>query len=442
MNRALAAQCTIQDLTPPQSGLRFSRKARSPSWPSSEARRSAIASQTSSRTLSDGTAVDAAHQGLGRRHRPRRRLQQLVDALVDGGVERVELDHPVDEPDRGRPLRREALAGQEELARRRDADLPHDVGRDDGRHEAEPHLGEPELGALLGHHDVGHGGEAGPAAERRALHAGDHRLRRAVDRLEQLEEAAASATFSSRVKPAIVFIHSMSAPAQKTDAAPGEDDHADVVPHRGGAHRVVQLAHHRPRRRRFGRRAGPGRRGPPARRARATRGESPCAVSMPRCAPGRPGKGQHDRRDAGEQEERAEQEGGAERGSLEEPRPEVGERRVQEDEGGHLPGGQALQRPDPAGVGDERAGDGQVQGRPQGARGARAGARPREGVARARSGQAAHEQERVRGVEGVGGRGQATADHRVAGPRRKERGRGRARSRDRASRPACRSRSG
>ena len=47
-----ARQGTIQDLTPPsQSGLRFSRKAWRPSWPSAEARRSAIVSHTSSRTL-------------------------------------------------------------------------------------------------------------------------------------------------------------------------------------------------------------------------------------------------------------------------------------------------------------------------------------------------------------------------------------------------------
>ena len=165
---------------PAQSGLRFSRKAVSPSRPSAEARRSAIASIVSSRKPL-GARGDAADQRLRRRDRARGRLEQLGHALVDGRVELVEGDHAVDEAERLGARGAEALPGQEQLARGGDADLAHDVRRDHAGHQAQPHLAEREAGAVLGHHDVRDRGEPGAASECRPLHAGDDgmwRLRR------------------------------------------------------------------------------------------------------------------------------------------------------------------------------------------------------------------------------------------------------------------------
>ena len=86
-----------------QSGLRFSRKALRPSWPSAEARRSAIVSIVSSRTPSTGRADTLRIRFFAAAMRAWRRLQQLPHALVHGRVQLVERHHAVDEAELLRP---------------------------------------------------------------------------------------------------------------------------------------------------------------------------------------------------------------------------------------------------------------------------------------------------------------------------------------------------
>ena len=80
--------------------------------------------------------------------------------------------------------RREARAGHEQLARRRSADLGEHEWRDDGRHDAELHLGEAELCLLFGEGDIAHGGQAGAASERSAMNSSDEWDGQAVERGE------------------------------------------------------------------------------------------------------------------------------------------------------------------------------------------------------------------------------------------------------------------
>ena len=81
--------------------------------------------------------------------------------------------------------RREAAAGQEQRARRGDADLGDDERADHRRQDAEAHFGEAEHGVVGGDDDVADRGQAGPAAERRALDPSDQRHRQRVERAEQ-----------------------------------------------------------------------------------------------------------------------------------------------------------------------------------------------------------------------------------------------------------------
>ena len=64
------------------------------------------------------------------------------------------------------------------------ADLGQDPRRDHGGRDPEADLGEAEDCVLRGDPDVGAGDEPGPAAERVALHPGDHGRRAAEDRLQ------------------------------------------------------------------------------------------------------------------------------------------------------------------------------------------------------------------------------------------------------------------
>ncbi len=78
----------------------------------------------------------------------------------------------------------ERAAAREQLTGSAGSDRTQHVGRDHGRQQPEPHLGEGEASALDRHGDVGACDETGASADRRPVHAGDDRLGATVDRLE------------------------------------------------------------------------------------------------------------------------------------------------------------------------------------------------------------------------------------------------------------------
>ena len=85
----------------------------------------------------------------------------------------------------------------------------------------ELHLGEPEHRVLVGDDDVADGGEAGAAAERRAVHAADERHGQRCRAREHPRQRASRRAGSRRPCSATVFaIHATSAPAQKALPAP------------------------------------------------------------------------------------------------------------------------------------------------------------------------------------------------------------------------------
>ena len=94
---------------------------------------------------------------------------------------RSAVDDPVHEADLERLGRSEPAAADEQLARAARADRAQHVGRDHGRDQAQPRLGEAEGGGVDGDRDVGAGDEPGAAAEGVAVDARDHRLGAGVD---------------------------------------------------------------------------------------------------------------------------------------------------------------------------------------------------------------------------------------------------------------------
>ena len=110
----------------------------------------------------------------------------------------------------------------------------------------------------------------------------DDRLRELVERAEERASSAESRRFSSIVKPATRFIHSMSAPGAKRLALAGELDDADgrvrrqlCAPRAAGGSRAR-------RRRRFGRPDGSGRGARPAdRTGDSTRSADSSLIASP-----------------------------------------------------------------------------------------------------------------------------------------------------------------
>ena len=80
---------------------------------------------------------------------------------------------------------RDALPSDEPGTRTRLPDLVHEIGRDDGWNDSEPHLGRAEDRVLRGHDHVAHGDKAGPASEGGALDARHDRFRQLVKRTEK-----------------------------------------------------------------------------------------------------------------------------------------------------------------------------------------------------------------------------------------------------------------
>ncbi len=112
-HRDLAAVC---DQEPPDHrsrfGLRFSRKARKPSCPSSLVRCFAIACAVNSSDSSCVGGGDVGQDALGRRDRGRTGRQNFARDPCDRRIERPRFHDLVDESDRERAIRAEAFAGQ------------------------------------------------------------------------------------------------------------------------------------------------------------------------------------------------------------------------------------------------------------------------------------------------------------------------------------------
>ena len=142
----------------------------------------------------DGVALHVLHpapghladQRLGLADRARARLEQLVHMAVHHRVEVLLGHRRADQADLLRAHGLEALAGEEQLARRRLADLGDHVRRDHGGHDAQAHLGEAEVRAQGGHRDVAGRHQAAAPAERGAVHARHDRLRALVDGEEEV----------------------------------------------------------------------------------------------------------------------------------------------------------------------------------------------------------------------------------------------------------------
>ncbi len=156
-----------------------------PSRPSAETRRSAISSAARADCGAGIAVAQTGDQRLGGAHGLGPGAQHCGQDALDRGIERCVVGvHLVDEADPQGVRRVEQLAREEQRARLRAADAREGERGDRGGHQSEAHLGEAEARVLAREHDVAAAGEPGAAAERRALHAGDHRHGAAVDRGE------------------------------------------------------------------------------------------------------------------------------------------------------------------------------------------------------------------------------------------------------------------
>ena len=173
-----------------------------------------------------------------------------------------------DQPDLQRAHRLEALAGEEQLARRRLADLGHHVGRDHGGQDAQAHLGEAELRAQRGHRDVAGRHQPRAAAQGRAVHARHHRLGRLVDGEEEVGQGLRLAQVLL-AREAGHGLHPLQVgPGAEGGPAAAEHDHAHGVHGAQVEERLAQLGDHQPVEGVARRRAGSARCAPPARRTR------------------------------------------------------------------------------------------------------------------------------------------------------------------------------
>ena len=176
------AAVRYEELPDPHAGGRFSRNARRPSWPSSLVRRSAARATASSSPGGSSTSRFASRTAIG----PPASRSATTRSTAASRSAATSWTRPI----RSAVCSVEPLAGEEVAPRRRGADPGEHQRRDHRRDDPEPHLREPEHGVLAGDGDVGAGGQPRAAAERVALHAGDHRRRAAEDRLEHPVEPA------------------------------------------------------------------------------------------------------------------------------------------------------------------------------------------------------------------------------------------------------------
>ena len=254
-----------------QSGLRFSRKAFRPSWPSAEARRSAmIRRRSTSRTSSVGRPATPRSSAFGRGDRARRRLQQLAHALVDRGVE---LASRARRGGRGRspPPAPPGIARRSGTARaRRTTPILRTTygemtaGTRPSRTSVKPNCAPSAATATSATATSPRRRRAPRPARARPRPSASGRSSRTARRARARRPGS-----RSRVKPATVFIQSRSAPAQKTVPRPPSTITRTSSRAEAPAIAAVSSAPS-PRRRRCGPRAARRRRARPGRRPRSS----------------------------------------------------------------------------------------------------------------------------------------------------------------------------
>ena len=145
--------------------LRRSRKARKPSWPSAATRCCAIACVVIARESSYELSSTRRTSSLAALTAVGPAVSSSANTAIDRGVEirhgTTSCTRPIASARRGV----EALAGQEERARVRRADLRQHEGRDDRRNDAELDFGEAENRVVGGDRDVADGGQPGAPAQ-------------------------------------------------------------------------------------------------------------------------------------------------------------------------------------------------------------------------------------------------------------------------------------
>ena len=169
-----------------------------PSWPSADTRCAAIGCVGQRRSTScRALAGDLARSAPWRRRRPRRRRQQLARRSASTAASSSAAGTTA----WTRPISRARAAANRAPVRNssRAADTPilrEHERRDHRRQDAELHLGEAEHRVVGGDDDVADRGEAGAAAERRAVDPADERHRQRVERSNIARQRRASRRFS------------------------------------------------------------------------------------------------------------------------------------------------------------------------------------------------------------------------------------------------------
>ncbi len=144
-----------------------------PSWPSPLTRCRAMVSAVRSATSARGPAGDLRDQRLRGGDGTRRGRQELTDVSVDSRVEIALGTDGVSQSDLTRSGCSKPRPREEQLTRRRCADLGDGEGGDHRGKNAQLGFGKTELRGLACHDDVADGGEAGASAEGSAMDAAD-----------------------------------------------------------------------------------------------------------------------------------------------------------------------------------------------------------------------------------------------------------------------------
>ena len=141
---------------------------------------------------------DIAHQRLRTGAGNGAGAEQQLDLALHRGVERGGVHHLVQQADAQRLGGIEDLGAGEIAPRMACADRGNDIGGDHRRQQTELRFGQAELRLGRPDGDVAAGDQAHAAAERRALHGGDGRLR-------QLVQAAHQAGEGERILPVLLL---------------------------------------------------------------------------------------------------------------------------------------------------------------------------------------------------------------------------------------------
>ena len=168
-----------------QSGLRRSRNADNPSRPSGLTRKRASSWAVSLREhIAVAELRHAAHELFRGAQSFGSAAQEVIDLRLDHRVELLCSRRKVQQTDAACFGCLERRGGQEQTPCMSIADRRDDIGRDDRRHDAEPHLRQCELRSLHADRDVCARDQADAAAEHIAVDTCNHRLVELVERAQ------------------------------------------------------------------------------------------------------------------------------------------------------------------------------------------------------------------------------------------------------------------